>query len=73
MLGRSELFTEQTALAVLPSLLAGAGATFAQLGHFLLWATLGSAVGGSVFVALLKYGPARKPRRKRPPQEHAHL
>ncbi len=30
--------------------------TVADFGGFLLWATLGNAVGGTVFVALLKYG-----------------
>jgi formate/nitrite transporter FocA (FNT family) len=32
--------------------------TAAEFGHFLLWATLGNAVGGAGFVALLKYGHA---------------
>jgi formate/nitrite transporter FocA (FNT family) len=27
--------------------------------RFLLWTTLGNAIGGSVFVALIKYGHAR--------------
>jgi len=30
-----------------------------DFGRFLVWATLGNAVGGSVFVALIKYGHAR--------------
>jgi formate/nitrite transporter FocA (FNT family) len=32
--------------------------TAAEFGHFLLWATLGNAIGGAGFVALLKYGHA---------------
>jgi formate-nitrite transporter family protein len=32
--------------------------TAAEFGHFLLWATLGNAVGGAGFVALLKFGHA---------------
>jgi formate/nitrite transporter FocA (FNT family) len=35
------------------------GVTGADYGHFLLFATLGNIVGGSVFVALIKYGHAR--------------
>jgi formate/nitrite transporter FocA (FNT family) len=31
-------------------------ATLAEFGHFLLWATLGNAIGGTVFVALIKSG-----------------
>lgn len=31
-------------------------ATLAEFGHFLLWATLGNAIGGTVFVASLKSG-----------------
>jgi formate/nitrite transporter FocA (FNT family) len=32
--------------------------TVAEFGHFLLWATLGNAIGGAGFVALLKFGHA---------------
>jgi formate/nitrite transporter FocA (FNT family) len=32
---------------------------FADFGHFLLWATIGNAIGGGCFVALLKFGHAR--------------
>jgi formate/nitrite transporter FocA (FNT family) len=32
--------------------------TAAEFGHFLLWATLGNAVGGAGFVSLLKFGHA---------------
>ena len=37
----------------------GQGVGPADIGRFLLWATLGNAVGGVVFVAILKYGVAR--------------
>jgi formate-nitrite transporter family protein len=43
---------------VLAGVFAGVGATGADFGHFLLWTTLGNAIGGSVFVALLKYSSA---------------
>jgi formate/nitrite transporter FocA (FNT family) len=45
---------------VLAAVFAGQGVTLAQFGHFLLWATLGNAVGGLVFVALIKYGHASR-------------
>lgn len=38
--------------------------TVANLARFLLWATLGNAIGGMVFVALLKVGHARAPSRR---------
>lgn len=44
---------------VLAGVFSGEGARFADFWRFLLWATLGNALGGSVFVALLKYGLAR--------------
>jgi len=37
-----------------------ASLTFADFGHFLLWTTLGNAIGGVVFVALIKYGHASR-------------
>jgi formate/nitrite transporter FocA (FNT family) len=40
---------------VLSGLFAGQGITLADYGHFLLWATLGNAVGGVIFVAVIKY------------------
>lgn len=40
---------------VLAGLFAGQGISVADFGHFLLWATLGNAVGGVFFVALIKY------------------
>ena len=46
----------------------GQGVGPADIGRFLLWATLGNAVGGVVFVAILKYGVARpeaRPTRRR--------
>lgn len=51
---------------VLAGLFAGQAIGWAAYGHFLLWTTLGNAVGGVVFVALLKYGhviePGSEPR-----------
>ena len=41
---------------VLLGLLAGQGVTVGQFASFLIWSTLGNVIGGSVFVALLKYG-----------------
>ena len=41
---------------VLAGVFAGQGVTGLDYAHFLLLATLGNAVGGSVFVALIKYG-----------------
>jgi formate/nitrite transporter FocA (FNT family) len=43
---------------VLAGLFAGPGITLADFGRFLLLATLGNALGGSFFVALLKFGHA---------------
>jgi formate-nitrite transporter family protein len=43
---------------VVAGILTGA-ATWGQLGHFLLFATTGNAIGGAIFVALLKFGHAR--------------
>jgi formate/nitrite transporter FocA (FNT family) len=45
---------------VLAAVFAGQGVTLAEFGHFLLWATLGNAIGGLVFVALIKYGHASR-------------
>jgi formate-nitrite transporter family protein len=43
---------------VLAGLFAGQGITWADFGRFLLFATLGNTLGGSFFVALLKFGHA---------------
>lgn len=43
-------------IEVLMAVFAGAGPTLADYGQFLLWSVLGNAIGGSVFVALLKFG-----------------
>lgn len=45
---------------VLSAVFSGQGVTLAQFGQFLLWATLGNAIGGLVFVALIKYGHASR-------------
>jgi formate-nitrite transporter family protein len=52
---------------VLAGLFAGQGISLADFGHFLLWTTLGNAIGGVVFVALIKYGHAtRRAEESRP-------
>ena len=45
---------------VLGGVFAGSGTTVAQFGHFLLWTTLGNAIGGPFFVALLKTSHAQR-------------
>jgi formate/nitrite transporter FocA (FNT family) len=45
---------------VLAGVFSGEGVTEGDYGHFLLWTTLGNAVGGSFFVALIKYSYAIK-------------
>jgi formate/nitrite transporter FocA (FNT family) len=45
---------------VLAGIFANQGITLLDYGHFILWATLGNAVGGLVFVALVKYGHATR-------------
>jgi formate/nitrite transporter FocA (FNT family) len=44
---------------VLAGVFSGQGIGVADFGRFVLWATLGNALGGTVFVALVKYGHAR--------------
>lgn len=44
---------------VLAGAFAGQGIAVVDVGRFLLWATLGNAVGGTVFVGVIKYGLAR--------------
>ncbi|MFL6196638.1 MAG: formate/nitrite transporter family protein [Thermoanaerobaculia bacterium] len=44
---------------VLAGVFSGRGATLADFGAFLLWATLGNILGGTLFVALIKYGHIR--------------
>jgi formate/nitrite transporter FocA (FNT family) len=44
---------------VLAGVFSGRGATLADFGKFLVWATLGNMIGGIVFVALLKFGHIR--------------
>jgi formate/nitrite transporter FocA (FNT family) len=46
-------------IEILMALFAGAGPMTADFGKFILWAVLGNAVGGSCFVALLKFGHVR--------------
>jgi formate/nitrite transporter FocA (FNT family) len=44
---------------VLGGVFSHSGTTLAGFWHFLLWATIGNAIGGAGFVALLKFGHAR--------------
>jgi formate-nitrite transporter family protein len=46
-------------IEVLMAAFAGAGPTLADYGGFLLWSVLGNAIGGAVFVAVLKSGHVR--------------
>jgi formate-nitrite transporter family protein len=46
-------------IEVLMALFAGAGVTLRDYGVFILWAVVGNAIGGVVFVALLKFGHVR--------------
>ena len=46
---------------VLAAVFAGADVAIGDFAHFLLWATLGNVVGGTVFVGLLKFGHASLP------------
>ncbi|HEX5472057.1 MAG TPA: formate/nitrite transporter family protein [Lacipirellulaceae bacterium] len=44
---------------VLGGIFSQSGTTVGEFGHFLLWSTIGNAIGGAGFVALLKFGHAR--------------
>lgn len=44
---------------VLAGVFSSQGASLGDFAHFLLWTTLGNIIGGSFFVALLKYAHAR--------------
>lgn len=46
---------------VMVGMFAGQGISLLDYGGFLLWATVGNVVGGSIFVALLKYGHGVRP------------
>lgn len=46
-------------IEVLMGVFVGEGATLADYGRFLLWSALGNAIGGAVFVAILKYAHVR--------------
>jgi formate/nitrite transporter FocA (FNT family) len=46
------------AVEVLAAVLSSPSVTWGDFGYFIFWTTLGNAVGGSVFVALIKYGHA---------------
>lgn len=51
-------------VSALAAIFAGEPLTWAHFGHFLLWTTLGNAIGGVIFVAVLKYGHASRERPK---------
>ena len=44
---------------ILGGVYSGLGINSADYFRFLIWVTLGNIVGGSLFVALIKYGHAR--------------
>jgi formate/nitrite transporter FocA (FNT family) len=44
---------------VLGGVFSNSGITLGEFAYFLLWATIGNAIGGAGFVALLKFGHAR--------------
>ncbi len=46
-------------IGVLLALFAGAGPTWADYGRFISAAAVGNAVGGALFVAVLKFGHVR--------------
>ncbi len=46
-------------IEVLMGFFAGTGVTLGDYGVFILWAVIGNAIGGVVFVALLKFGHVR--------------
>lgn len=47
---------------VLAGVFAGSAVTWIEFVRFLFWATVGNAIGGTVFVALLKFGHIRQGR-----------
>lgn len=53
---------------VLSAVFAGSAVGPGDFGRFLLWATAGNAVGGVVFVALIKYGHSTRPGPESPPE-----
>ena len=48
----------------------GQGITMYDVGRFLVWATIGNVVGGTVLVAFLKYGHARPDAQTVPSGSH---
>jgi formate/nitrite transporter FocA (FNT family) len=46
---------------VLAGVFAGQDVTVAQFAHFLLWATVGNILGGTLFVALIKFSHSKPP------------
>lgn len=58
------------AVEVFAGAFSGQGVGPADIGRFLLWATLGNTVGGVVFVAILKYGLARPEAQRNSAEAH---
>lgn len=54
------------AVEVLAGLFAAQGTTLSDCGRFLAWTTLGNAIGGTVFVAILKYSHATRAGQEAP-------
>jgi formate/nitrite transporter FocA (FNT family) len=63
-MGRTDLFTEYSTIAILPVLgfiefmvgfLSSPEIGSFELGHFLLWVTLGNMAGGGLFAVLIRY------------------
>jgi formate/nitrite transporter FocA (FNT family) len=52
------------AIEVLMAVVAGAGPTLSDYARIVLWSVIGNAVGGSVFVALLKFGHVQASRQE---------
>jgi formate/nitrite transporter FocA (FNT family) len=52
------------AIEVLMAVVAGAGPTGSDYARIVLWSVIGNAVGGSVFVALLKFGHVHASRQE---------
>ncbi len=53
-------------IEVFAAIFANTGITWGEYGHFLLWTTLGNIIGGTVFVAAIKYAGAVRSNPNRP-------
>lgn len=54
---------------VLSGLFAGQQVSLADFGHFLLWSTLGNAIGGVLFVSILKFSHSANPGKEAQEEE----